>query len=109
MTIKFRGLSAPYDAPSHEPEFTPDVGYTKEGSCHLGMPGHPLEWSPDGLASGLISKVRLNGEYWVIFKFEDVELENWLKSYVTEYPEKALSLLVEMLQLTIASRKKKES
>ena len=95
MTIEFNGYSSPYGAPPIKPEFTSNV-YTPDGGCQLGSPGQPMEWGPNGHASGEIGKVRLNGRYFVSFKFEDAELRNWLKSYVTAKPEAALQLLAEM-------------
>ena len=95
MTIKFIGYSAPFDAPSHKPEFTPLVGYDSRGSGHLGRPGQPIEWGPNG-AGGEISKVRLNGKYSVFFEFEYAELKNWIQRYIEDDPREAMRLLAEM-------------
>ena len=56
-------------------------------------------------AKGELGGVHLNGRYEVTFELEDVELKNWLKSYIDTKPQEALELLAEMLPLAVEARK----
>ena len=94
MLITFKSCRGRDSDPIHEHKFIPllpiDTTYV------YGDPGRPAEWQADGRVVGKVEEVDLEGCYTVEFLFEDAELENWLKRYVTEKPEEALRLLARM-------------
>ena len=64
----------------------------------LGYGGEPMEWRHGSIVEGDIY-LNARGNFKVTLKFEDAELENWLKNYIDTKPQEALELIAKMLPL----------
>ena len=101
-----RGKNSP-----HRPVFTPWVykffsGQPKPSPDEFGRPyvgrlGYgrdSMEWRHGSIVEGDIY-LNARGNYKVTLKFEDAELENWLKNYIHHKPQEALELIERVLPL----------
>ena len=67
----------------------------------VGSPDDPAKWAHGRFVPGKVEDLSLNGNYTVMFHFEEVELKNWIESYIAANPKEALTLLADMLQLAV--------
>lgn len=63
----------------------------------------PLVWRNGREAVGFIEDARLNGNYLVHFKFDEVELRSWLIAHSKDNPMSALKLIADAQSVAVAS------
>lgn len=94
----------------HELGFRPWHGERNhwDGSLLYGSLGEPATWFSGRDVHGVLNGLSLHGNYEVDLRFEDAELENWLKSYIDTKPQEALVLIAKMLPLAVEKLKAKD-
>jgi hypothetical protein len=55
--------------------------------------GKSLRWSDGMTAFGKLNGLALSGAFLAEFQFTEAELKNWLRSYLSVEPERALELI----------------
>ena len=100
-----RGRGRYHEHGPKEHDLRPHKVYDPGGESFYGTPGEPATWYSGRFVHGVLNGLSLRGSYEVYLRFEDAELENWLKSYIATKPQEALDLLAKMLPLAVEKLK----
>lgn len=111
MKLIFKGLRREVYPHEHSVKPAPmDMGEFLRRKMQSKTQNHPeelLTWDSPTFARGEIHDVKLSGDFFVEFEFQETELKNWLEKYVASDPKAAIKLLAE-LQLKAANSLRSE-
>ncbi len=94
MKLQFRGWRR--EVTVHPHSVFPVVYNAAADTYASGEADNPIAWSPASQEFGKVNDLALSGSFLVEFTFEQEELRNWLRQFVTSKPEAAIRLLSEM-------------
>ncbi|MEX0726210.1 MAG: hypothetical protein WD065_08075 [Planctomycetaceae bacterium] len=94
MKLQFKGWKR--EVTVHDHSVSPVTYSSERGEYSAGEPDDPLKWTSSSQAFGQVKDIALNGTFLIEFTFEQEELRNWLRQFVSSKPEAAIKLLSEM-------------